>query len=365
MKSQIALVVSLFAFAFSNAQNINQQDEKWALAEKAMNISGMDISADGSLLAVACATNEPLKIYDWRAQEVLKEIDVKTDNLGYNVHYSPSGKYLVLQEKTYTNNIKKAKKSNFIIVDLASSKQIHFHRKISDLKIHPDENSFLTLEDGVIHFRDMGSGKIQRNFEIKEARNAFAISPDGKDLAIVVEPTKDRVKEVPSVRNDKKAMKAALKYRHMISVYDLESLKLKKEVAEVYDNINLLSYSHDGSKLLNFNAGQNSYVNVIDAQSYEPSREAYLSRTSVQPDYAFSPDKTLFAIASVEKFPSVNVYDSASGSIVDTYDTKNKIWKSMKKKMYPGSYSSFVFLPDGKHLLIAYGNALIKWKIEK
>lgn len=367
MKRMRVFLGSLFLLTtlFSSAQNINLKEDKWVVKEKVMNISGIDISPDKMQIAIVCASNAPVMIYDWISQEVLKEIDIKADMLGYNIQYSAQGNFLLLQEKSITTNIKKAKLSDFLIIDIAKGEVIHRFKKIADLKIGSDEKEFFVLDNGQLSRHELSTGKATDKFELEHARNAIAVSPDGKELAIVVEPTKEQLMNVPSVRNDKKAVKGALKYKHMIAIYDLSAQKLKIMIPEIYDNINTLAYSKSGDKLLNFNAGLNSYVNVIDAKTYEPSREAYMSRTSVQPDFSFNDDGSLFGVASVEKFPTVNIYKAGSGSMLDHYNTENRIWKSMKKKMYPGSYSSFVFLPDGENVLIAYGNALIKWKIEK
>jgi len=368
MKYAVKYILSallLLSMSLIQAQNINLEEEKWVVKEKAMNISGIDISPDGMQIAIACASKYPLLIYDWRSQEILKEINVKSDALGYNVRYSSKGNYLLLQEKTYTNNIKKAKLSNFLIVDISKSKVIHQYKKIADIKIGANEEKFYLLEDGKLKVIDLKSGEKLKSFELENARNAMAIHPDGNELAIVVEPTKEQMETVPSLRNDKKAVKNALKFKHMIAVYDVQGEKLKFLVPELYDNINTMEFSKDGMKLLNFNAAVNSYINVVNLPSYEPSRESYMSRTNVQPDYSFNADGSMFGIASVQEFPTVNIYEAGKGSMIDHYSTKNRIFKSMKKKMYPGSYSSFVFLPEGDHVLIAYGNALIKWKIER
>ncbi len=360
----ICLMVGLIVPSTSLGQNINIDENKCVVKEKAMNISGLDISPDGNQLAIVCASNYPLMIYDWRTQEILKEIDIKSDALGYSVSYSSKGNYLLLQEKTLTNNIKKAKLSNFMIIDISQGKVMEQYRKIADLKIAADESHYYLLDKAELSVYDLKSGQKVKSFEIENARNAIAVSPDGNDLAIVVEPTKEELVLVPSIRNDKKALKNAMKYRHMIAIYDIGTEKFKKIVPEIYDNINTMQYSKDGNKLLNFNAAANSYINVIDATDYSPLREAYMSRTNVQPDFSFNPDGSLFGIASVERFPTVNIYQAGKGSMVDHYDTENRIWKSMKQKMYPGTYSSFVFLPEGNYVIIAYGNALIKWKIE-
>ena len=366
MKKSIAVLVTLlFVLIGMKAQNINENFEKWIVEEKPINITGIDLSPNGKEVALVCGKNTPLKIYDLASQTVVKEIDVKAQYMGYNVHYSKGGKYLLIQERVFETSAKKAKKSDYHIVDLASGKMIHKFNKISDAKISPDESKVFVMEKDKLDIRELPSGKVLKQIELERGRNAMAISPDGKDLAVVVKPTKDELKEISVVRNDKKALKAALKFRFAIAIFDAESLERTKMVNDIYDNINQLWFSQDGSKLMCFNVGANSYVNVIDAANYQPTREGYVSRTSMQPDFGYGWDNKYFGISTVEKWPSLNIYDVSRASVIDFYNTEMKIFKNMKKKVYPGTNTSFVFLPDQRHVLIAYGNTLIKWKINK
>ncbi|MEQ8907846.1 MAG: WD40 repeat domain-containing protein [Vicingaceae bacterium] len=364
MKVITFILVSLLAFN-TYAQNINENFEKWIVEEKPINITGIDLSPDGKEVALVCGKKTPLMIYDLASQSIVKEIDIKDEYSGYNVHYSPTGKYLLIQERVYENNPKKAKKSDYHVVDLQAGKLIHKFKKISDAKISPDESKLYVLEKDQLEIRELPSGKILKKRELEAGRNAMAISPDGEDLAVVVKPTKEELKEITTVRNDRKALKAALKYRFAIAIFDTETLERKKMVNEIYDNINQMHYSKDGKKLLCFNVAQNSYINVIDASTYQPSREGYLSRTTSQPDFSYGWNGEYFGISTVEKWPSVNIYKVESASVVDYYNTQMKIWKNIKKKVFGGTNTSFVFLPDERHVLIAYGNTLIKWKVNK
>ena len=348
------------------SQNINENFEKWPVVERNINITGIDISPDGNTVALVCGKNQPLLLYDFKSKTISKEIDVRTEFMGYNVYYSEQGNYLLLQERIIETSIKKAKKSDYLIVDLTAGKVIHKLNKVNDVKISFDEKQYIVLDKGKVSFHQLPSGKTIKHFSPEDAMNALAISPDGKELAVVKKPDKSDVKMLVSKKVDKKSIKAAAKFKHLISIYDTENLQLQSIIPEFYDNINLLFYMENGEKLVSFNHWNNSYINVaLPQQDYQPTREGYLSRTSIQPDFAYSPEGDYFGIATVEKFPSVNIYKVASNEVVDKYDTQMRIWKNIKKKVFPGSNTSFVFLPDNKHVLIAYGNSLIKWRYEK
>tara|TARA_B100001109_G_scaffold255524_1_gene259001 strand:- start:4418 stop:5518 length:1101 start_codon:yes stop_codon:yes gene_type:complete len=366
MKRILTTSILIFLISFSLlAQNINENFEKWVVVEKPINITGVDISPDGKQLALVCGKRTPLMIYDLATKTILKEIDIQSEYMGYNVHYSKTGKYLIIQERVYETSIKKAKKSDYHIVDLASGEMILKFNKISDAKISPNESKVYVLEKDKLEIRELPSGKTIKQTTLEAGMNAIAISPDGKDLAVVVKPTKDDLDNVPSIRDNKKVKKLAIKYRQAIAIFDAETLEKKLLVNEIYDNINLMSYTKEGNKLICFNVASNSYINVIDATNYEPTREGYLSRTSIQPDFGYGWNQSYFGIATFDQWPALNIYSVENGGIVDSFNTKMKIWKNMKKKIYPGSNTSFVFLPDERHVLIAYGNTLIKWQIQK
>jgi len=367
MKKIIFCLLTFSSLAFVRAQSINEDFEKWTVKEKAINITGMDISPDANQLALVCGkvNNNPLMIYDISSRSIVKEIEVKAEFEGYNVYYSKLGNYLLIQERKLETSIKKAKKVDYAVVDLNQEKEIIRFKKISDAKISTDESKLYVLEDEELKIYSLPELKVIEKAKLDAACNALAIHPNGSEIAVAVKPEKKDLKNVPSLRNNKKVLKKAAKFRHMIAIFDAESFEKKQLVNEVYDNINLMFYSSDGDKLTCFNAAPNSYVNVIDANNYEPLRESYLSRTNKQPDYNYGWNNKVFGIATVDEWPAVNIYDVNSGSMLDSYDTKMKIWKNMKKKIYSGTNTSFVFLPDQRHVLIAYGNSLIKWKIKQ
>lgn len=365
MKNIIALAIIVTSFTL-NAQDINKNFESWTIADKAINITGMDLSPDGETLAMVCGKNQPVMLYNIQDKTIIAEIDVTNKWMGYNIYYSEKGNYLLLQEKKTETSFKKSKQADYKVIDVATRKIIHSFNKINDLKISFDEQFMVTLENGTVHFRDIKTGKSIKSFRPEEACNALAISPDGDEVAVVIKPTKKEVAMVGKVAANKKMIKATAKTKHMVAIYSTQTLMLEKVVQEFYDNINLLFYTPDGNRLLSFNMAGNSYINVaLPKEGYEPTREAYLSRTSMQPEFDYSESQEFFAVATVEAFPSLNVYEVQNGTMVDMYNTKMKIWKNAKKGVFAGTNTSFVFLPGDKYILMGYGNSLIKWKFNK
>lgn len=366
IKLQFLILMSFALFSTLKGQDINDNFEKWIVKEKAINITGIDISPKESHVALVCGKNQGVLIYDYQSKSMVKEIDIAAGYMGYNIYYSAQGNYLLVQERKVETSIKKAKKADYYVVDVNAGKVIHTFNKINDAKISSDEKYVVVLENGTVTYRDIINGSKVKQFEPEDAMNALALSPDGKDIAVVKKPTKGDVQMLVNRKIDKKTIKAAAKTKHLITVYDAETFELKSLIPEFYDNINLLFYTDKGDRLLSFNMAANSYVNVaLPESNYKPTREGYASRTSTQPDFSYSHQEKYFGIATFETFPSVNIYEVESGSVIDRYDTKMKIWKNIKKGIYAGTNTSFVFLPGDNYALIAYGNTLIKWRFNK
>lgn len=363
---RIFTILFIFSSTICFAQNINERFEKWPVVEKPIQITGIDISPDGKEVALVGGKMNSIYIYDFENRKLIREIPMEKDYLGYNVFYSGKGNYLTLQERVEEYSVKKSREADFTIVDLNKGKVIMKFDRINDAKITADEKHLVTLEKKKVIVRDLTTKKIVSEFKADDATNALAVSPDGKHFAIVKKPSKKEAAMLASKNVKKKVIKAAAKTKFLISIYDSETLDLVSLVPEFYDNINMLYYMQNGEKLVSFNVAQNSYVNVaLPKDDYVPSREGYLGRSTMQPDFSYSRNGQYFGIATFETFPSVNIYRVENNSIVDKYDTRMKILKNIKDNIFAGINSSFVFLPDNEYVLIAYGNSLIKWRFEK
>lgn len=364
MKIQLVYSLLLLFPVLSIGQNINEQYDKWAVTEDVINITGIDLSPNGKEVALVGGKMDAIYLYDHVNRKLLRKIPMDKDYSGYRVEYSSNGNYLLLQERvTEYYSTKNSRAGGYAVIDLKSDKIIHQYKMINDLKISFDEKYLIVLDNGTLEIKELSSGKTIQKFKPEGATNAVAISPNGEDLAVVQKPNKADIKMLVDRKMNKKTIKAAAKYKFLIAIYDFKTQELKSVVPEFYDNISMLKYTPDGEKLLSFNIAQNSYVNVALPQSnYEPTRESYLGRSTTQPDFQYDFSGNYFGIATVEKFPAINIYHVGSGSITDQYDTQNKIWKSAKLNFFAGTNASFIFTPDGEYAIIAYGNSLIKWR---
>ncbi|MBP8824234.1 MAG: hypothetical protein KBH07_11370, partial [Flavobacteriales bacterium] len=106
------------------------------------------------------------------------------------------------------------------------------------------------------------------------------------------------------------------------------------------------------------------YVSVADAVSGAMRRTAFPSLALYEPDFRISPDGTLFAIGSQGgRFMEVHLHDRASGAMKDRFVLSYRLFEKMASKAeFPSDGRlSFVFLPDGRRMLLTFGNRLIEW----
>lgn len=370
------LLLLLFSSNIILAQ-VNQDFEKFQMSDSKTLISSLALSPDDNYVVATCVQGFPMHIYDWRKRETIKKIDVKGYNAGQRATYSSDGKYLLLEQKFYSNwNPNKDKKSNFLVVDINAGSKLYEIDNQNDASFTADSRFLITMEEEKIIFRDIRTGKEIRSLKIPEATNSFAISRDGKTIAVSHLANKKDLESVPSIRDHKKAIKEALKYRQMISFYDAESGKKKTTVNEVYDIVYKLKYVEDGktlvcysiphSKLQASTAGRQGYINKIDPNTAEASRVSFLSLSSMEPDVKLSHNNKLLGVISVtdKGSPSLNIYDFNSGDMLESINIRTRLGAAFRDGEF-GGFWSFTFLPDDKQVLIASGNRLIMWNLKE
>ena len=175
---------------------------------------------------------------------------------------------------------------------------------------------------------------------------------------------------------DKKALKSALKYKQLISVYDAESFERKYVVNELYDIVYKLEYSPDGKTLFclqiphlkaqaNINQRQ-TYISVIDGETGEPSRKGFTCATPYEPDFKLSHDGKLFGlVAQSPRFVELHIYNFETGRMIDRFQQAYRLFEKNEGEIVAGDMrSSFVFLPDNKSVLMTMGNRIVLWNLK-
>lgn len=371
------LVIGILFFSLISFAQTNDNFKEFKVGGEKSVRSGIALSPDGKTVAIAGMQGFPLFIYDWKSEKVIKKFDVGNWYAGSKVDYSTKGTYLLLQQTFYNDySPNKDREVDFEIVDAETGEIVQKINKAHSVKIANSENFYVVLSGDKVDFHELPSGKKIKTLNVERATNSVAISPDEKKIVVSHRPTLEQVKNSPTIRNDKKAKKAikpALKYREMLSIYNVETLKKEKTINELYDIIYRLQFSNDGSKLYSYSvphtkmqvstAGRQGYIYSVDMPSGTPSRTAYMTLAIYEPQFQSNKDQTVFGVVSTDKFPEVVLYNYDNGRALVKFNLATRLGQAIKSGMITDARASFVFLPNNK-ILIVSGTKTILWDPE-
>lgn len=335
----------------------------------------IDVAPDGRTIGLSSTQGFPFRSFPIDDELNVQEMDIGNWYAGSRACFSPTGKYLLLQQLFYLDYApNKDRPIKYEVVDVAAKKAVATFGDLYAAAITPDETTVLTLDKSGVKFTDLATGGSRSTRTLERTGNAIAVSTDGRQFAVAHRPTKDELAALPAVRNDKDAIKRGLKLGQIVVVYDMASLKPLHTLPELFDKVFRLAYSPDGKDLWvhakphtrkggNPNPDQ-SYVSVADARTGEMRRTAFPSLAKYEPDFRTSPDGKLFAIGSqAGRFMEVHLHDRETGAMKDRFVLSYRLFEKMATKAeFPSDGRlSFVFLPDGKRMLMTFGNRLTEW----
>ncbi len=334
----------------------------------------LDVAPDQRTVGLSSTQGFPYRSFPIDAEQNVQEMDIGNWYAGSRARFSSTGKYLLLQQLFYIDYApNKDRPIKYEVVDRASQKAVATFDDLYAAAITPDETTIVTLGKDGLHLHDIATGK-RTGTGLDRTGNAVAVSNDGTRIAVAHRPTKEELEKLSSLRNEKDAVKNALKVGQLVTIYDSATLKPLATLDELFDKVFRLEYSPDGKDLWihakphtrkggNPNANQ-SYVSVADAQTNAMKRTSFPSLALYEPDFRISPNGELFAIGSQQgRFMEVHLYDRATGAMKDRFVLSYRLFEKMATKAeFPSDGRlSFVFLPDGKRLLMTFGNRLIEW----
>lgn len=372
-KIYIPVFLILFSLA-SWSQTSNSDFERIKLFDDETEFSGIAISPDGNTIAISAKKSAPVRLIDWNSQKVTREISAGNWLTGSTVSFSDGGKYLLLQEIGYSDfSQNKDRTIDFEIVEVASGNTIRKFDNVQDVVISSDEKQAVSLSNDEITFWNLPSGEKIKSFSIAKAGNAVALSPDGKTLAVSQTINSNDFKN--QFKKDKKGLKAAVKFKQVVGLFNSESGAKIKTIGEFYDVIYNFSFLPESNMLFVYqtpdiriqaNNKKLSYVNLIDMEKQEPLRKGFTSMSIAQPDLKTSGDHRYFAINSKgNRFQEMHLYNYETGELEKRFELGHRLFEKVDgEKMINGSRPAFIFLPDNQSILIAMGNQLVKWNIE-
>jgi len=371
----LVLLFSLNNAGFS--QGTNYEFEKFQVGDVKNPMVWINLHPDMQRVALSSHQSFPLYMYNIGTREVENEFDVGNWYAGARTKFSINGKYLLLQQLFYMDYApNKDREVNFEVMDVATGKSMLNFGDYHDAKIAPDEKHLVTLSGGDnVAIHDIETRKEIRSFNVPDATNSVAVSPDGTKIAVSHKTYMSDLKNNPAYTNNKKNQPVLEKYKQQVSVYDYQTFEKLYTIDAFYDPIYLLEYSDDGDYLFVYSVphvklqgpnGKKSYVEVVNAKTGEPMRNSFSSLSFYEPDFKLSHNKKYFGIISMStKFPELHIYDFNSNQLLKRFELSYRLFEKANEGEFPGDgRSSFVFLPGDEEVLIVFGNRLIKWKLD-
>lgn len=336
--------------------------------------SWLDLAPDGSTIGLSATQGFPYRTFRIDDEQRVQELDIGNWYAGSRARFSKSGRLILLQQLFYIDYApNKDRPIRYEVVERATGKPLARFEGLYAADITPDELTVATLGKDGLHLVDLATGQ-RTELHLPRTGNAVAVSTDGARIAVAHRPTKEELQQLTALRSDKDALKAAMKVGQVVKVYDARTLRPLHLLDALFDKVFRLEYSPDGQDLWihakphtrkggNPNPNQ-SYVSVADARTGELRRTSFPSLARYEPDFRISPDGKRFAIGSQgAKFMELHLYDRATGGMVDRFVLSHRLFEKMASKAeFPSDGRlSFVFLPDGRRLLLTFGNRLIEW----
>ena len=336
--------------------------------------SWVDVTPDGGTVGVSSTQGFPYRSFPIDHEADVVSMDVGNWYAGSRARFSQSGKLLLLQQLFYLDYApNKDRPIKYEVVDLASQKAVISFDDLYAAALTPDEKTVVTLGKDGVHLVDIATGE-RTGAGFERTGNAVAVSLDGRFIAVAHRPTKEELEKLSGLRNDKDAVKQALKMGQIVVIYDRTTLQPLAILDELFDKVFRLEYSADARDLWihakphtrkggNPNTNQ-SYVSVADAATHAMRRTSFPSLALYEPDFRISPDGGLFAIGSQGgRSMEVHLYDRATGTMKERFVLSYRLWEKLfTKGEFPSDGRlSFVFLPDGRRMLMTFGNRLIEW----
>lgn len=340
--------------------------------------SWIDRSPDGRTLAVSATAASPLLIMDANDLSIQKRLDVGDWKVGTRVTHSTTGKYLLLEAIEYLQYSPRGKQERrFAVVDANSGAFVVQAVEAYAAAIAADERSmYFAGKDGVqrVAFATGATAKLPG---LHRVATALALSPDGKHIALAYDPTVADLALIPSIRNDKKAIKAALKIGQVVHVHELTTGAFQFSVQELFDRAFRLRYAPDGTELWihakpasHKSANPDvtlSYVDVAAPRTGAMQRAAFPSHALYEPTFCADAANTRFAIGSQKgNHLEVHLYDRTTGSMGGRFILDERLFTRLKQQneKWSDKRIGLALLPDGKRMLMTFGSRLIEWTFQ-
>jgi hypothetical protein len=361
----------------ASAQIVNEDElRKVELPANGGIISCITALPDGHSVLVGYTQGAPLCIVDTTTWSVTRTIPLAGWADGPRLEVSRDGRIVhAFAMPRMADGRKDDPTVEHAVLELATGRTL-LTFKAKDASLSADGTVIAKLDGNEVHVLRVADAGVVRTITVTDATNAVALSPDGSTIAVAHRTTEALLATVPSVRNDKKAIKPALKYRQMVSFFSAQDGVLIGSVPEVYDIIRALAFTRDGSRLLVYSstdpraqgagAGALSFngaarpgrVEQVDAHDRMPLRASFWSRMN-EPFLAISPDGATIALSSTggKNGRQLTLYDFASADTRYMIDLAQKHKYDVSEGEEHDGRLAYAWLSDGR-LILALGSNL-------
>lgn len=367
----------LLSFALSLfSQNANHDYKHIKVEETEYLFVGIDDHPNGEVVAISGHQSYPFVIYNWKNEKVVKTFDIGNWYAGSVVSYSSTGKYLTLQQLFFIDmKLNKDREVNFEILDAETGEKIKHFSDYHAVRVTADEKNAIAIKGQEVSLWSLPSGEKSKSFKVDQATNAVAIHPDGSEIAVAHWITEGDLKNYPQFKKNKKALKSTLKFKQQVSIFNAETFERKYTVNEFYDIVYDLQYAPDGKTLFclqiphekaQTSSERQTYISTVDAESGEPRRRTFSSKSVYEPDYELSHDGRLLGVVSKGvRFNELHIYDFESGKMLKRFELSYRLFEKDEDGMLMNDgRTSFAFLPGDESILMVNGNRLILWNLE-
>lgn len=369
----VAGLIGLAAFAQDDGQQYRVIDQATLGVDDRHVHSWVDRSPDGRTLAISATAASPLLILDAEDLSVLRRIDVGDWKVGTRVTHSNSGKYLLLEAIEYLPYTPRGKNERrFAVVDPTSGSLVVNEVQAYAAAISMDDKELYLADKNGVRALDLATGVVRQVPGLTREATALALSPDGKRIALALDPTAEDLALIPSIRNDKKVIKTALKIGQVVHLHDLATGSFVLSVQELFDRAFRLRYTGDELWIHAKPASHKSanpdvtlsYVDVADPTTGAMQRASFPSHALYEPTFCANSTNTRFAIGSQKGWRlEVHLYDRTTSSMAGRFVLDERLFSKLKEQgeKWSDQRVGFALLPDEKRMIMTMGSRLIEW----
>lgn len=338
-------------------------------------ISSVSMSPNGNIIAVATVQSNPLYILNLNTKEVIKQFNVSGYYAGPLISYSKTGKYSLLEQQFYNDwNMNKDKAVKYEVMDATSGNIVFSLNDVQDAQIFPNESRIAVIRKDRVEIYSLPNGTLKEKFDLPGVKNSLCLNKDGSKLYISHKFDKSMLKEFPRLNQDKKALKAALKYQHAVSEFETSTFKKVRSFQQVFDEVYDMNLNFDGSKIhvvskqdshVGGASALSAFILSFDIASGVIERNGYFTNV-LMGDYGESNDGKYFGLVFKDDewmLNSVQICDSKTSDILTLFKFNKGWFEGFSKKEFQGGQVSFDFSNDGSTLYVAMGNMIYEWEI--